>query len=119
MSNAFAQGDDPLIAEVMRKGVSNEPENGFCARTGWPLETSTSDTGNFYGTASPGASKSFQDNYSGPVPYCAYILVEDVSFATGRRCVRAQMWWCQMGRACHNRIYRGCQGPSGGIQWEN
>ena len=114
-----ALGQDALIAEVMRKGVAQEAEAGFCARTGWPLETSTADTGYFYSNAAPGAWKTFQDSYSGPVPYCAYILIEDVSMATGRRCISAHMWWCQMGRACHNRVYRGCAGNNGAIQWEN
>jgi hypothetical protein len=116
--DARAQGDDPLIAEVMRKGAAGENENGFCRRAPWPVETSTTDTGAFYQNAVPGTAKTFKDNYSGPIPYCAYILVENVTNEGDRRCIYTQMWWCHFGRQCHHRSYRGCRGATGPYVWD-
>lgn len=114
-----AQTSDSLIAEVMRKGLAREPENGFCNIVPWPVERSTADTGRFYSTASPGVSKVFKDTYSGPDPYCAYILVDDVRYEGNARCVYAQMWWCHFGQSCHHRRYRGCEGSDGVLRWDD
>ena len=116
---ASAQSADGYIAEVMRKGLAREPENGFCNMVPWPVERSTADTGRFYSHASPGASKTFKDTYSGPNPYCAYILVDDVRNEGSSRCVYAQMWWCHFGQNCHHRRYRGCEGADGVLRWDN
>jgi hypothetical protein len=116
---ALAQSSDSHIAEVMRKGTAREPENGFCNMVPWPVERSTADTGRFYSNASPGTSKVFKDTYSGPNPYCAYILVDDVRNEGNGRCVYAQMWWCHFGQTCHHRRYRGCEGTDGVLRWDD
>jgi hypothetical protein len=116
----FAQAGDPYIAEVIRKGTAREAENGFCDTAPWPVERSAADTGNFYEQSAPGAWKTFKDTYSGSIPYCAYILINNVTHPrNGGRCVRAQMWWCLYGQQCHFRRYRGCRAATGSYRWDN
>ena len=117
---ALAQGADPLVNEVIRKGKEGEAENGFCATTPWRTERSTADTGNFYEQAQTGTAKAFKDTYSGSVPYCAYILIDNVTDpGNGGRCVHASMWWCHFGQQCHFRAYRGCRAATGPYRWDN
>jgi len=116
VSMAYAQ--DPLVREVMRKGVAKESENGFCARTGWRVEASDADSDRFYDDAAPGSSKTFQDTFSDRVSYCAYLLVDTISVAKSeRRCVGVQMWSCDVGSACKYGKLRGCKGEDGVYHW--
>ncbi len=115
---SIAHSEDSLVREVMRKGAARESENGFCAHTGWRVEASDADSDRFYDDAARGSSKTFQDTFSDRVPYCAYLLVDNISVAkNGRRCVGAQMWACKVGGACWNSKYKGCKGEDGVYHW--
>ena len=117
---ALGQGE-AAIKQVMKKALANERERGFCARTGWPVERSLADTGRFYSTAVPGTAKAFRDTYGGRAPVCGYVRVENVYQDRGRKCIRARMWSCTVGRTCQHRLYQGCWRDSRGtgpFEWE-
>jgi hypothetical protein len=105
-STALAQ--DYLISELMRKADRREYEGGFCARTSWFMERGQNDTVGFYENARVGTSKVFQDSFSGKNDYCAYLRVDDIFYEGPRRCLRAQMWYCEYRLACARRTFKGC-----------
>ena len=120
-SASAALAQDYLIDEIIRKADRREPENGFCARTGWRMESSRNDTVGFYENATIGTFKIFQDSFSARYDYCAYLHVDDIFYEDNRRCLRAQMWFCEYNRPCARRAYKGCwPGPTtdGTLTWK-
>ena len=106
---ALAQSGQVLINQVMLKAQQGEAEAGFCASTGWRVETPATLAANtrFYDVARVGSAKTFVDTAGS---YCAYLRVEEIYSDAGRRCVRVQMWSCKIGGSCASGTAQGCRG---------
>lgn len=100
-----------LIQEVIRKAAARENEGGFCATTGWRLETAETHDSNIviYETGTVGSTKTFINRARGQTDYCAYLRIAEVFSEAGRRCVRTQIWYCTVGTTCALARFKGCR----------
>lgn len=113
-SIGLAQNNDKeMIAEIVRKALAPEGEAGFCATTGWRLETAATHDSNIliYETGIVGSTKTFINRAQGQADYCAYLRIAQVFAEGGRRCVRTQIWFCTVGQSCAFAKFKGCRAP--------
>lgn len=105
--------DNALVVEIVRKATAGEGEAGFCATTGWRLETAATHDSNIaiYESGAVGASKTFINRESGQADYCAYLRIAEVFAEQGQRCVRAELWMCSVGGSCRPARFKGCRAP--------
>ncbi len=114
---SLPQNSQALVQELMRKAKAGSNESGFCARARWRVEASYADVGSFYDDAVVGTTKTFEDRFSGPVPYCGLIRIDEITNEGGSRCIRMQMWWCRIKFACHHAVHKGCRDEKGSYAW--
>lgn len=102
-----------LIQEVVRKANTGEDEAGFCQTTQWRVETPETLAANtaFYDRAVVGSTKTFLNSGDAASDdYCGYVRIEAVYSEGGRRCVRARLWYCSVGKRCGSQVNSGCRG---------
>jgi hypothetical protein len=91
-----AYGQDALLRELIRKAEAREPENGFCATTNWPpTEPKRNDAMREQATV---GLRSVDTHNNGAI--CSSLLVTEVLFRGGRKCLRYNYWVCERGSAC-------------------
>ena len=109
-----AQNNDKELAiEIVRKATAGERESGFCATTGWRLETAATHDSNvaIYENGTVGSTKTFINRAAGQTDYCAFLRIAEVLSEGGQRCVRAQVWLCTVGSQCRFSRFKGCRAP--------
>jgi hypothetical protein len=101
------------ILEIVRKATAGESESGFCASTGWRLETAATHDSNvaIYERGVVGSTKTFINRAAGQTDYCAYLRIAAVFSENGQRCVRAAVWLCSVGHQCRFSRFKGCRAP--------
>jgi hypothetical protein len=114
VTESRAQNNDTeLVVEVVRTATAGEPESGFCATTGWRLETAATHDSNvaIYENGTVGSTKTFINRAAGQTDYCAYLRLAGVFSEGGQRCVRAEVWLCSVGGQCRFSRFKGCRAP--------
>ncbi len=88
--------DEKKIDEIVRKAEASEPEDGFCAGTGWPPGDSRDGFTAFLKSA---AVKSWKIN-SFKNGSCTLDRVTRVHQENGGKCVTYSGWTCAPGKTC-------------------
>jgi hypothetical protein len=95
----------------MRMAQAGEAENGFCARSGWPIYRSAQQAAAPHEREQVGTTRVFQHLYG--TQGCGFGRTVSVAFENGRRCVRNAWWQCLVGAMCNYAIYKFCKSDQG------
>ena len=105
----LASAQTPLMKELVRKAQSKEQEDGFCARTAWPLGDSSADFAAFLRKAATESQRA--TTFSNGA--CVFNLVTRVHMENGNKCVSYTYYTCSRGAACGLGKSVDCLRPDG------
>src|SRR5262249_39412588 len=94
-SAAFAQREQVAIDELVQKANSGAQEEGFCARTGWPLQNRAAFVSFLKGAVSYSWSV-----YTFDTGACVLNRVSGVTQENGGKCVAYTYYTCAAGGRC-------------------
>lgn len=100
-----------LVREVMRKAQAGEAEEGFCARTNWPVHTSSQQAAAAWDRDVVGSTR--VSVYRQGTQGCAFTRTTAITAEDGQRCVQFAAWQCLIGAKCNHANYKLCKNAAG------
>jgi hypothetical protein len=110
LTAAETHAQDVSIAEIKRKAMAGEPDNGFCAVVPWAM---TNDAGEhrFLENAVVGSAEAAR--FAGGA--CSYTYVTETYPGANGKCLRYTWWACAPGKTCASGETVFCKNANGGF----